>query len=326
MGPVAAIAAAAATLFSSSVWSATETPASRSQANPLLDGSVIMETALGLAVIILLIFALGWLLRRFGRLPTGSRGDISVIGGTSLGPRERAVLLQVGHTRLLVGVAPGQYVVSSVDANRLRLDGPIELLRNVSQLIEVADGDDLDIRLGPQEGVTVSGTIAGEGLGNVTGVSLRRPGGPNLGEVDLSTLTNLSEVIELARYQAGQTFGDGEGVFLVEGIPPGTYVLEVYSADINLNLARLPELLDVNLTPWLTQEIVVGDEPIHFALTVSPPPATLTSLPASVSPATSRASANVPSPNGGVSNAPSGPFHSTVRTVARRRLNSSIRF
>ena len=108
MGPVAAIAAAAATLFSSSVWSATETPASRSQANPLLDGSVIMETALGLAVIILLIFGLGWLLRRFGRLPTGSRGDISVIGGTSLGPRERAVLLQVGHTRLLVGVAPGR--------------------------------------------------------------------------------------------------------------------------------------------------------------------------------------------------------------------------
>jgi len=33
---------------------------------------------------------------------------VSVIGGVSLGPRERAVLLQVGGTRLLVGVAPGQ--------------------------------------------------------------------------------------------------------------------------------------------------------------------------------------------------------------------------
>lgn len=73
-----------------------------------LGGSVMMETAGGLLLILLLILGLGWLLRRFGRLPSASKGDISVIGGVSLGPRERAVLLRVGTTRLLVGVAPGR--------------------------------------------------------------------------------------------------------------------------------------------------------------------------------------------------------------------------
>jgi flagellar protein FliO/FliZ len=127
MRPVAATAAAAATLFSSCVWSATENPASRSQANPLLDGSVVMETALGLGLIILLIFGLGWMLRRFGRLPTGSRGEISVISGTSLGPRERAVLLQVGHTRLLVGVAPGRVQTLHVfDAGQGSASGEVD--------------------------------------------------------------------------------------------------------------------------------------------------------------------------------------------------------
>ena len=76
-------------------------------ASPIGSGAV-METIAGLLVIVLLIFALGWLLRRFGGLSTAGKGGISVLGGVSLGPRERAVLLQVGKTRLLVGVAPGR--------------------------------------------------------------------------------------------------------------------------------------------------------------------------------------------------------------------------
>lgn len=76
-------------------------------ASPMGSGAV-METIAGLLVIVVLIFALGWLLRRFGGLSTAGKGGISVLGGVSLGPRERAVLLQVGKTRLLVGVAPGR--------------------------------------------------------------------------------------------------------------------------------------------------------------------------------------------------------------------------
>jgi len=72
----------------------------------LTDG--LGDTAIGLLVVLGLIAALAWGLRRFGRVPMGGRGAVQVLGGVSLGNRERAVLLSVDGTRLLVGVAPGQ--------------------------------------------------------------------------------------------------------------------------------------------------------------------------------------------------------------------------
>jgi flagellar protein FliO/FliZ len=51
-----------------------------------------------------------------------SKGEIAILSGVSLGPRERAVLLRVGNTRLLVGVAPGRvqtlHVLDDVDTQR----------------------------------------------------------------------------------------------------------------------------------------------------------------------------------------------------------------
>jgi flagellar protein FliO/FliZ len=73
-----------------------------------VSGGALLETVLFLVLIIGLIIGLGWLVRRMGRLPTGGKGLVSVLGGVSLGPRERAVVIQAGDTRLLVGVAPGR--------------------------------------------------------------------------------------------------------------------------------------------------------------------------------------------------------------------------
>jgi len=75
--------------------------------SPLATGA-LTESAVGLIGIIALIFVLSWFFRRFGKQALTGKGMVTVIGGVSLGPRERAVLLQVGETRLLVGVAPGQ--------------------------------------------------------------------------------------------------------------------------------------------------------------------------------------------------------------------------
>lgn len=91
-----------------------EKPATPALATSPLSGGVLLETAGGLLLILVLIFATGWLLRRFGRLPMSSKGDITVLSGVSLGPRERAVLLRVGDTRLLVGVAPGRVQILHV--------------------------------------------------------------------------------------------------------------------------------------------------------------------------------------------------------------------
>lgn len=73
-----------------------------------LAGGALLETAVGLLLILVLIIGLGWLARRYGKLPTAGKGMVRILGGVSLGPRERAVVLQVGEARVLVGVAPGR--------------------------------------------------------------------------------------------------------------------------------------------------------------------------------------------------------------------------
>lgn len=68
----------------------------------------LLHMILGLLAVVAVIFTGAWLLRRFGRLQTGGQGALRIVGGLSLGPRERAVLVQVGDAQLLLGVAPGR--------------------------------------------------------------------------------------------------------------------------------------------------------------------------------------------------------------------------
>jgi flagellar protein FliO/FliZ len=81
--------------------------AMRLASEPIGSGA-LLETLAALVVILGLIVGLGWLVKRIGHLPTAGKGMVSVLGGVSLGPRERAVVLQVEDIRLLVGVAPGR--------------------------------------------------------------------------------------------------------------------------------------------------------------------------------------------------------------------------
>ncbi|MDH5358549.1 MAG: flagellar biosynthetic protein FliO [Gammaproteobacteria bacterium] len=71
--------------------------------SPVTTGALI-ETLIGLLVILACIAFLAWLLRRTGRFNTTANGEMKIIAGLSLGPRERAVLLQVGEQQILVGV------------------------------------------------------------------------------------------------------------------------------------------------------------------------------------------------------------------------------
>jgi len=73
-----------------------------------LDSGHLANTAVALIFVLALIIGLAWFLRRFGGLPNVGKGIVTIVGGVSLGTRERAVLLQVGETRLLVGVSPGR--------------------------------------------------------------------------------------------------------------------------------------------------------------------------------------------------------------------------
>ena len=73
-----------------------------------LGAESLFQTAGGLLFILALILGGAWLFKRYGSLPMGGKGLVKVIGGASVGARERVVLIEVENTRLLLGVAPGQ--------------------------------------------------------------------------------------------------------------------------------------------------------------------------------------------------------------------------
>lgn len=82
-----------------------------------------LNMTMGLVVVIALILGLAWVLKKYGRLPSHNLVDMKVLGGLSLGTREKAILIEVDNKRLLVGVTPGHiqtlYVLDDhcVDSN-----------------------------------------------------------------------------------------------------------------------------------------------------------------------------------------------------------------
>ncbi len=84
----------------------------------------LLQMSLGLVAVLVAIVGMAWLARRFGRFQSPAGGILRILGGLSLGPRERVVLLQVGNVQLLVGVAPGRiqtlHVLGSAPASAAR--------------------------------------------------------------------------------------------------------------------------------------------------------------------------------------------------------------
>ncbi|HKJ95943.1 MAG TPA: flagellar biosynthetic protein FliO [Gammaproteobacteria bacterium] len=89
--------------------------------SPGVDVSSLLRLTVGLAVVVGAIFLVSWILRRVGGVRGGANGQMRVLGGVAVGNRERVVLVQVGETQLLVGVAPGRVQTLHV------LDKPIEV-------------------------------------------------------------------------------------------------------------------------------------------------------------------------------------------------------
>lgn len=77
------------------------------QVEPLAFGS-LAKLGLGLLVVVALIVGMSWAMRRMGGLPGTGAGSLRILGGLSMGTRERVVLIQVGDQQLLLGVAPGR--------------------------------------------------------------------------------------------------------------------------------------------------------------------------------------------------------------------------
>ncbi|HKK23844.1 MAG TPA: flagellar biosynthetic protein FliO [Pseudohaliea sp.] len=77
-------------------------------ASPGAGAGELLRVVLGLGLVVAVIAALAWGLRRMGGPAGGGSGRLRVLAGVAVGTRERVVLLQAGDTQLLLGVAPGR--------------------------------------------------------------------------------------------------------------------------------------------------------------------------------------------------------------------------
>ena len=82
------------------------------------------EVAFALFVVLAAIFVVAWAVRRMRLVNNKVGGSIDVLADVPLGQKERAVLLKVGGTQILLGVAPGRVNTLHVLTEPLELTKP----------------------------------------------------------------------------------------------------------------------------------------------------------------------------------------------------------
>lgn len=92
-------------------------------AREAMGGGFMVQFFAGLVLVLVCVVALAWMMRRFGRLQSSANGALRVVDGIALSTRERLMLVQVGDTQILLGVAPGRVEAVHV------LDQPVEEAR-----------------------------------------------------------------------------------------------------------------------------------------------------------------------------------------------------
>lgn len=94
-------------------------------------GGSILQMLFGLGLVLAMLFGTLWLLKRLS-LPRGpGSGLMRVVAGIPVGPRERVVLLEIGSSWLVLGVAQGQVsTLAEVPRQELPPGGGAETARD----------------------------------------------------------------------------------------------------------------------------------------------------------------------------------------------------
>lgn len=87
----------------------------------------------GLAIVLLVLAGISWLMKKYMPGVNHQQSVIRVVGGTSLGPRERVVVLEVADRWIVVGVGGGQMTaLANLEAGQVI--APAETSNHVSQI------------------------------------------------------------------------------------------------------------------------------------------------------------------------------------------------
>ena len=119
---LAALAAPASVAATTAAASAASSPAG------------MLQVTFGLLLVVGLLFAVTWSLKKMGAGKHAAAGAVKVVGGVSVGNRERILVVEVADQWIVVGVAPGAITALSTMPKQAGLDlsPPRPLAKNFS--------------------------------------------------------------------------------------------------------------------------------------------------------------------------------------------------
>lgn len=98
--------------------------------NEIISSADFVGWAFGLLIVLVIFAICVWAIKQLQRQQVGNGNRLHIVGGLSLGMRERIVLVQAGKKQLILGVTP-----SRIDTLHV-LEGDDCLTQNLPQLAE----------------------------------------------------------------------------------------------------------------------------------------------------------------------------------------------
>jgi flagellar protein FliO/FliZ len=88
----------------------------------VVSSGYLLQLMSGLLFIVVLIFALAWMMKKMRLTQSAHHGLIQIVSSISVGQRDRIALIQVGDEQILVGITPGRIEKLYTLKNALKLD------------------------------------------------------------------------------------------------------------------------------------------------------------------------------------------------------------
>ena len=131
----------------SSAYAAEGTRPAYAPTPPTVSTGNIIQIIFSLLLVLAAIVLVAWLLKRMNVAQQGSENLLRVLGSVSIGQRERAVLVEIKNTWLVVGVGPGQVRTlhtlekpGVIEQSEQAGSQPIEKSRSFSAVLSAALG------------------------------------------------------------------------------------------------------------------------------------------------------------------------------------------
>lgn len=95
-----------------------------------LSSSYLLKLTGGLLLVVIVIFLVAWILRKFNLTQQSRTGLLRIVAGLNIGTRDRIVLLQIGEEQILLGLTPGRieklHILSSpLDSEDIEPSAPV---------------------------------------------------------------------------------------------------------------------------------------------------------------------------------------------------------